>query len=126
MFIESLLLTAALSSPQTAYSATAPVRVASCALNFNPTVPQPFGASTPGTESLAISFVNQDAKPISSVAFEVSDGSTTSRIVDKGTFSNGVEIDHNYAAPQFGINLSDVTCSIQSVAFADGSTWQAQ
>jgi hypothetical protein len=126
MFIESLLLSAALSSPQTAYTATAPVSVASCALNFTPNIPQPFGASTPGTESLSISFVNQDSKSISSVAFNVSDGNTTSRIVDKGTFSNGVQINHEYAAPQFGADVSDVTCSIQSVAFADGSTWQAQ
>jgi hypothetical protein len=56
----------------------------------------------------------------------VSDGRTTSRIVDKGTFSSGVAIDHNFITPQFQDDLGNVTCSVQAVAFTDGSTWQAQ
>jgi hypothetical protein len=60
------------------------------------------------------------------VTFDVSDGRTTSRIVDKGTFSSGVAIDHNFITPQFQDDLSNVTCSVQAVAFTDGSTWQAQ
>ncbi|HTU71139.1 MAG TPA: hypothetical protein VMF11_12580 [Candidatus Baltobacteraceae bacterium] len=130
MFIASLLLAAGLSPapPQTAYTGIEPVRVASCALDAaDPSIAYPFGPAVPaGVSSTAISFVNTDQRPIASVVFTVSDGRTTSRIVDKGTFSSGVEIDHSFATPEFGDDLGSVQCSVASVAFADGSIWQAQ
>ena len=126
MFIESLLLSAALTSPQTAYTNEAPIRVAACDLAYTPSIPLGFGNTLAGGNSLSISFVNQADKPIVSVAFDVTAGGTTSRIVDKGTFSSGTQINHSFNAYEFRNSAGDVACALKSVAFADGSTWQAQ
>lgn len=115
MLIAPLLLAAGLSLP---------VQVASCAVVEGPTsIPGSyFGPLVPNTGSLNISFVNRDAKPIMSVAFTVSDRNSTVAVVDKGTFSTGVLINHILPAP--AITTNDVSCIVSSVAFADGSTWQ--
>ncbi|HTX56861.1 MAG TPA: hypothetical protein VMD47_07135 [Candidatus Acidoferrales bacterium] len=130
MFIASLLLSAALDAAaptQSAYLSTSPVQVAACSIDETPAVDLPFGSGLPESDpQTAISFVNTDQRPISSVVFEVSDGTHTSRIVDKGTFSTGIAINHSYATPEFGYALGGVNCKVQAVAFADGSTWQAQ
>jgi hypothetical protein len=130
MLIASLLLFAAVATapPQTAYTGIEPVRVASCTLDVaDPSIAFPFGATLPlGTSSTAISFVNEEQRPIASVVFAVSNERTTSRIVDKGTFSKGVEIDHTFTTPEFGDLSGPLRCTVQSVAFADGTTWQAQ
>jgi hypothetical protein len=127
----SLLLSAALAGspaqPQTeAYTGLDPIQIAACAITTPVDVPAVFGIDTPNAGSVSISFVNQNSKPVSSVAFNVTNGRTTSRIVDAGTFSDGAVISHRFSAPAFTNALGDVTCSVQSVAFADGSTWEAQ
>jgi len=123
MILTPLALVAALSAPQTtAYTATSPIQVASCSVAQTQTQAGfPGGLSLPANSSLAISFVNQDQKTINSVTFNVNG----TPIVDAGTFSTGARISHNFAAPEL-IGSSDLTCNVQSVAFADGSTWQAQ
>ncbi|MGD0967663.1 MAG: hypothetical protein ABR949_05185 [Candidatus Aquilonibacter sp.] len=132
MFIAALALSAAVAATpvQYAYTGNSPVTVASCALEpAAPAFSLPYygGGSAPGgAASTAISFENEAPATVSSVTFDVSDGRTTSRIVDKGTFSSGVAIDHNFITPQFQDDLGNVTCSVQAVAFTDGSTWQAQ
>jgi hypothetical protein len=95
MLVAPLLLSAALDgspiAPNTqAYTGTDPVRVASCSLSAPIAWPNTFGVPTltTATGTLAISFLNQNEKPISSVAFNVSDGRATSRIVDAGTFKS--------------------------------------
>lgn len=132
MLIASLLLSATLDATtptQSAYVGTSPVRVAACAIDpVSPAIELPFGSSAGvlGYTETAISFVNTDPRPIRSVIFEVNDGHQSSQITDKGTFSNGVEISHIFVTPQFGYALGGATCKVQAVAFADGSTWQAQ
>ena len=130
MFIASLALSAAVATAPTqyAYTGTAPVQVASCSVTpAAPTLSLPYApASTAGAASTIISFVNQAPSAVASVTFDVSDGRTTSQIIDKGTFSSGVSIDHSFITPEFQNTAGDVTCSVKSVAFTDGSTWQAQ
>jgi len=130
MFIASLALSAAVATApvQYAYTGTSPVSVASCSLEpAAPAISFPFGPpSVSGSASTAISFENEAPATVASVTFAVTDGRTTSQIVDKGTFSSGVSIDHSFITPEFQNDVSDVTCSVQSVAFTDGSTWQAQ
>jgi hypothetical protein len=130
MFIAALALSAAVATAptQTAYSGVEPIRVASCSLEpkaASLTLPYgPFGIPT--GSSMAISFVNEAPATVASVTFDVSDGRTTSQIVDQGTFSSGVTIDHRFTTPQFQNDVNEVTCSVKSVAFTDGSLWQAQ
>lgn len=127
MFIAPLALIAALNGAPaaTAYTNPQPIQVASCALD--PQVAQRgFGTvDIPTDAGLTISFVNRDPKTVQSVTFDVNDGGTTSQVVDKGTFSNGVQINQSLVTPQL-IGASGVTCSVQAVAFSDGSVWQAQ
>jgi hypothetical protein len=126
-----LLLSAALAAaspqPQTeAFTGQAPVAITACNLTTPLNVPAAFGLDTPSAGSIAISFRNQNTKPIASVAFDVTSGVAKNRIVDMGTFSTGVEIDHRFSVPAFSNTLGDVSCTVTSVAFADGTTWQAQ
>ncbi len=125
MFTAPLLLIAALSGAPatTAYTAVAPIAISACTLQSELPQANFAGLDIPTVNAVAISFVNRNEKAISSVSFDVSDGRTTNRIVDTGTFSTGTAIDHSFSTP----SLSDaVSCSVRSVAFADGSTWQAQ
>jgi hypothetical protein len=130
MFITFLALSAAIAAAptQSAYTGIQPVQVASCSVTAaSPAISVPFGTTeAPQVAQTAISFVNQAPSAIAAVTFSVSDGRTTSQIVDKGTFSSGVAIDHSFVTPEFGNDLAGVSCSVQSVAFTDGSTWQAQ
>ncbi|HUN29730.1 MAG TPA: hypothetical protein VMV65_07970 [Alphaproteobacteria bacterium] len=130
MLFASLALSAAVATApaQIAYSGTAPVRVASCSVTqASPALYNPFGTNGAAQAAeTAISFVNQAPGAVSAVTFSVSDGRTTSRIVDKGTFSSGVAINHSFITPEFGDELGGVSCSVESVAFTDGSIWQAQ
>lgn len=130
MFIASLALSTAVATAptQSAYMGIQPIRVASCSLESAvPGFALPYSPpETAGAASTTISFVNQAPAAVASVTFAVSDGRTTSQIVDKGTFSSGIAINHSFLTPEFQGDLSDVTCAVTSVAFADGSRWQAQ
>ena len=124
MFIPTLFLASALEAtpPAVGYASMQPVRISSCALRSDPTtLTNLFAVRYSGADSVEISFTNEDVKPITSVAIDVSDGSLTRRVEDHGTFSSGVQIDHRFAAHEFA--LGDVTCSVQSVAYADGTSW---
>jgi hypothetical protein len=120
-----LLLASTLASGQPAteaYTGIEPVQVASCSVA--PQLPSSyFGVEIPGVSTLNISFVNRAPKTISKVEFAVSDGAETLPVVDAGTFSQGATIDHDFTASAL---IGNVSCAVRSVAFADGSTWQAQ
>jgi hypothetical protein len=126
MLVAPLLLASTLvaQSSTQAYSSTVPVQVSACELSPSPVAVDAFdGIRAPGAGSLRVAFVNRSAKTISSVQFAVSDGQATANVVDAGTFSRDITIDHTFIAPALS---SDVSCSVQSIAFADGTTWQAQ
>jgi hypothetical protein len=121
--LTSLALVAALTAQQnTAYASTSPIQVAACDASVASTTAAGFpGISVPAASSVSIAFVNQNQKTVKSVTFNVNGAS----VVDAGTFSPGVTIKHEFVSPQL-LGDSDATCSVQSVAFADGSVWQAQ
>jgi hypothetical protein len=122
--ISSLLLAAALNG-QTAYTSQNPINVAAC--NVEPTnAVSPFGQSIPSFGTLTISFQNTNDQAVKSVAFKVSDGAMTQNIVEDGTFSTNVTIDKSIESPAFASDNGAVNCSVQAVAFADGSVWHAQ
>ncbi len=101
-----------------------PVNIATCAVD--PVVAVSSG-DTVTQEIIAtqihISFVNHGSKPISSVAFAVDEDGTTSTIVDRGTFSPGTTISHYWRGER---TLADVSCSVNSILFADGTSWTNQ
>jgi hypothetical protein len=128
MFIAPLLLAAGLNPahPTTeAYTGVEPVQVVACSVaEQGATIPGSyFGALVPSIGSLNISFVNRGPRPITKVEFAVKGGGTAIPVVDEGTFSSGIKIDHNFAEPALS---GDVSCTVRSLAFADGTTWQAQ
>ncbi|MGB6985850.1 MAG: hypothetical protein WBD74_07780 [Candidatus Aquilonibacter sp.] len=101
-----------------------PINIATCAVD--PVVVQSGGDVTT-SETIAtqihIAFANTGNKPISSVAFAVSQDGKTSTILDRGTFSPGVAISHYWSGDR---TLQDVSCSVNSVLFADGTAWTNQ
>ncbi len=131
MFIASIFMMAALEAsgppPALSYLDAPPVRISSCGLTADPTTTTNlFAIRTEGADSVEISFVNQNVKPVSLVAIDVTGGGITSRIEDRGTFSRGIEIDHRFQARDFPSAFASVSCSVRSVFFADGTNWNAQ
>jgi hypothetical protein len=100
-----------------------PVSIAACSLDAE-TVPESSGDSptqeTIGT-LLSIRFANDSDKPISAVTFVVDDNGRPFTILDKGTFSPGVAISHFWNEGM--IDFGDVSCSVTSVEYADGTSW---
>ena len=77
------------------------------------------------TSSLRISFVNQAALAATNVRFAVGYDGRTQIVEDAGTFSRGTQITQDFIpASKLRYNGS-ATCSVQSVTFSDGSTWQS-
>jgi hypothetical protein len=107
-----------------ALTMTNPIDIATCAVD--PVVTQTSGdvnyQETIGTQ-IHIAFINAGSKPISSVAFAVDEDGTTSTIVDQGTFSPGITISHYWRGDR---SLQAVSCSVNSVLFADGTSWTNQ
>jgi hypothetical protein len=83
-----------------------------------------WGGTSPGVASyseLAITFVNTGAVPATAVRFAVHTGTTTEIIADNGTFSPGTGITHDFPiGSAFG---GAATVEVQSVTFADGTSW---
>jgi hypothetical protein len=75
--------------------------------------------------NLRITFVNQAPQAATHVRFAVRYADRTQVVEDAGTFASGTPITENFApagnAPFAG---SAAECSVLSVTFADGSTWQ--
>ncbi len=101
-----------------------PVNIATCSVD--PIVMVTSGDTTTqeiiGTQ-VHISFVNTGSQPISSVAFAVNEDGKTRTILDRGTFSPGVAISHYWRGDR---DLTDVSCSVNSILFADGTSWTNQ
>lgn len=109
-------------------AATAPVSVVACdyssvqsnggALTIPETAPFQVGY-------LRITFVNQAPMAATNVRFAVRYADRTQIIDDAGTFSSGTPITQDFtpaAIAPYGGNSA--ACSVESVTFADGSTWQ--
>jgi hypothetical protein len=72
---------------------------------------------------ITLKFVNTSKVPATTVTFLVNDGRYTQSIVDKGNFSPGVPIKHNFAVGNGISTLPNATCKAVEVDFADGSAW---
>jgi hypothetical protein len=116
--------TPTLASAQSVVYSTTPIAITSCSVNesYEPgmnldSAPQFIAIG------IALKFVNKSGIPATTVTFLVNDGQYTQSIVDKGTFSPGVQIKHDFAVDSDTSTLSDVTCKVAEVDFADGSAW---
>jgi len=107
-----------------ALTMTNPIDIAACAVD--PIVTQTSGdvstSETIGTQ-IHITFINHGSQPVSSVAFAVEEDGTTATIVDRGTFAPGIPISHYWRGER---TLGQVSCSVNSVLFADGTSWTNQ
>ncbi|HEX8806966.1 MAG TPA: hypothetical protein VF741_08450 [Candidatus Aquilonibacter sp.] len=107
-----------------ALTMTNPINIATCAVD--PVVVQTSGDVTRqeiiGTQ-IHITFVNRGSKAISSVAFAVDEDGTTNTILDRGTFSPGIAVSHYWRGDR---TLQNVSCSVNEVLFADGTSWTNQ
>jgi hypothetical protein len=89
-----------------------------------PLVPQ----GSPYTDGLSISYVNTSNKTADRIVFGVNYRGDYERVVDAGTFSPNVTIDHTFADVFSGyayIGSKPNACTVRVVRFSDGSTWRA-
>jgi hypothetical protein len=77
------------------------------------------------TGDVTLTFVNTSDKSATCVKFVVDNGRHSQRIVDKGTFSPGVAIEHDFVLRGERDSASHATSKVDEVDFADGSTWHA-
>jgi len=116
----SLAIIAGISTVQA--QTTDPVHVATCVVSHSRVIPKGAnGGSMFIAGSLHVRFMDISKQTISQVTFTLGDGTT---LVDKGTFSPNVMIDHT-------LNLSHAqshthTCTVSSVEFTNGGSWSAQ
>ena len=80
--------------------------------------PQSYGST------LEISFVHHAAIAAKVVRILVSYAGGTQTIVDRGTFSQNVAIDHAFDPRTAAFGGGGAQCTVSSVQFADGTTWQ--
>ena len=105
--------------------AAAPINITSCNVSSTPSQVIPETARV-WSDNLLITFVNQAPVPATDVRFAVSYKGQTQVLDDAGTFSTGTPITQNLSPspePQYD---GAATCSVQSVTFSDGSTWQPE
>jgi hypothetical protein len=122
-----------------AQAVQAPVSINSCAPqlrpNASPSSPPtfmgiPIGSLTSTSVGMRIVFVNNGPQVAKLVNFAVDSNGNQFVVRDVGTFSPGVEIDHQYnngagqgfVLPSF--IAPNVTCRVASVEFADGTMWR--
>ena len=114
-------------APETAAFSNAPVSVQTCntyvAPGFSATLEGP-GVSIPDIPFVEISFVNRFELAAKKVRFALRSSAGAEVIVDSGTFSKGTTITHLFSPNAVGTN--GVQCAVESVVFADGSSWMRQ
>jgi hypothetical protein len=104
-------------------------------LQYVPTGPYPFWrpfGPYPNrslyTDGLRIAFINRGPQVASRVAFLVNYRGDVQHVIDAGTFSPNVTIDHTFADVFSGyayIGSKPNACTVRVVRFSDGSTWRA-
>jgi hypothetical protein len=99
-------------------SSIPPVRLAACEVSTPTTILSDSAPTTVGGYSVRVHFSDSTSDPVSRVTFTLDDGT---KVIDIGTFSPGVIVDH-----VFRLAGSDATtCAVTSVTFADGDIWNA-
>jgi hypothetical protein len=112
-----------------------PIAITSCqVLQYVPTRAHPFWRpfgpypyGSPYTDGIQIAYVNHASQPAKRVAFETNYRGNIQHIIDAGTFSPGVTINHTFGdytgLAWLGPNLN--SCRVVAVRFADGSDWHS-
>jgi hypothetical protein len=77
------------------------------------------------TEDFTLKFANTAGVAATTVKFVVGDHRSTRLVIDKGTFSPGVQIEHDFTTGDGPDIEPNATCSVSEVDFADGSVWRA-
>jgi hypothetical protein len=92
---------------------------------WRPFGPYPYGSVY--TDGLRISYVNHGAIPASRIAFLVNYRGDVQHIIDVGTFSPGVSIDHSFGefSGDAWLGSKPNECRAVAARFADGSVWRA-
>ena len=116
-------LTVAADAPVAA--AAPPISVASCDYTTYDVPPIP---ATPLIQhgDLRITFTNQTPVTATGVRFAIQYRSSTQVVQDTGKFSSGTPITQDFEPDVSPGYHGPAYCSVQSVTFSDGSTWQAQ
>jgi hypothetical protein len=126
MLLAPIGLTAALVvAADTPVAAAPPVSVASCDYTTYDVPPIP---ATPLIQhgNLRITFTNQTPLTATDVRFAIRYRSGTQVVQDTGKFSSGTPITQDFE-PDVSLGYhGPAYCTVQSVTFSDGSTWQAQ
>jgi hypothetical protein len=117
------------SAQSVVYSTKSPVAIASFSVNESYESAMRGGEAQEAPEFIAsditLTFVNKSNVPATTVTFLVNDGQYTQSIVDKGTFSPGVQIKHDFAVDSRVSTLGNATLNVTEVDFADGSVWHS-
>jgi hypothetical protein len=80
------------------------------------------------TDGVTISFTNTSSAVADRVVFGVNYRGDFERVIDAGTFSPNVRIDHTFADVFSGyafIGSKPNSCSVRVVRFKDGTVWRA-
>jgi hypothetical protein len=118
-----------------AQTSPAPIAIASCRIQqyqgvegrrfWYPWSSRPFGSIY--TDGVEISYVNKSPLTASRVVFSVNYRGDIEHIVDSGTFSPGVTINHTFG--QFTgdafLGTRPNSCSVAAVRYTNGSAWRA-
>jgi hypothetical protein len=112
-----------------------PITITNCTLMqyvATPTYPwwRPFGPDVQGlsfTDGIRIAYINRGPEVATRVAFLVNYRGDIERIVDVGTFSPGVTIDHRFGQFEGDVWLGPKPnyCRPVAVRFVNGSFWRA-
>lgn len=113
---------ALLLQPAAAMTATllTPVDINECRIVAN-------RADVSAYKPIVLSFTNRRATAANVVAFTIDYGGQTERIVDRGTFTQNVRIDHAFAG-FYNVRYrgpSPSVCRVDYVGFSDGTAWPA-
>jgi hypothetical protein len=119
--------------PAAAQTSSSPIHVSSCTVLQAVRAPRPFfwypwavSPNAPWTDGLKISYVNTSHLTADRVLFLVNYRGDKERVIDAGTFSPNVTINH-----EFGQFTGDAylgprpnTCRVGVVRFSNGTVWQ--
>ena len=103
-----------------------PVRVLECKPDAG-TAQTPTGNDQgPVGASVRIRYVNSAVKRAKAITFGVFNGSgEVARVEDRGEFSSGAQIIHDFALPTSAFPIGAAHCAAVRVIYDDGSTWSA-
>jgi hypothetical protein len=100
----------------------APISISSCTLSAPPRLFEEGVQADAG--GLQITFVNRADATATGIRFLVRIGRTEQTIDDTGRFASGIAIAQAFAPAAASYGIADAACEVESVTFADGTTWQ--